>query len=87
MHHSPDVEAAAAATAAAEGDAVSLTSDSRRPLPLYRILLIAALQVGSSFFSFMCLIVVVPTQLAAIAGDAHKGSAVGLVLGVECSRS
>ena len=66
---------------------MSLTSDSRRPLPLYRILLIAALQVGSSFFSFMCLIVVVPTQLAAIAGDAHKGSAVGLVLGVECSRS
>ena len=61
---------------------MSLTSDSRRPLPLYRILLIAALQVGSSFFSFMCLIVVVPTQLAAIAGDAHKGSAVGLVLGV-----
>lgn len=72
----------AAATERTDGDAAPLTSDSRRPLPLVRILLMAALQAGSSFSSFMCLIVLVPTQLATIAGDAHKGSAVGLVLGI-----
>ena len=52
------------------------------PMPPLRILLLACTQVGVTFNGFLTLIVIVPSQLALIAGDARKGSAVGLVLGL-----
>ena len=54
---------------------------NRAPMPLSRIVAMSAYQVGATFNAFLCLIVVVPSQIAAIAGDARKGEAVGLVLG------
>ena len=50
-------------------------------MPLSRIVAMSAYQVGATFNAFLCLIVVVPSQIAAIVGDAHKGQALGLVLG------
>lgn len=51
------------------------------PMSVPRLLLVNAVWFASSFVWFLLLIVIVPSQLAALVGEERKGSAVGAVLG------
>ena len=50
------------------------------PFGARRAFLLVAVNIGFNFNSFLQLVVIVPSRLAELAGDAHKGQAVGSVL-------
>ena len=53
---------------------------SEPPFGARRAFLLVAVNIGFNFNSFLQLVVIVPSRLAELAGDAHKGQAVGSVL-------
>ena len=50
------------------------------PFGARRAFLLVAVNIGFNFNSFLQLVVIVPSRLAELAGDEHKGQAVGSVL-------